>query len=303
MERAPERCILCNIAPENAVWNSLEIRQCPSCGLAWRAEFDLPDDYYAHAGEAVHGYEKEVARERNARDRLRMLRRYLPRQGVCDIGCGDGAFVRELRDAGYRAVWGIEPGTQNCEKAKAEGLDVVQGDIERIHSLRDTRRMNAATLFHVIEHLPDPIGALTHVLSALPENGTVVLETPDSEAAIQKTTKHVHPLVCSEHLFYWNERSLCILFKRLGCEVRLIAHRSFNWQRVPISLSLARLGISGTRPERSPHAVSEGVPSSSSSEASQNASRTVKALVRRVLARLVHLLGRDDYLLVVAKRT
>ena len=246
------------------------------------------------------GEGKSTARLRNARDRLHSIQHLLPKSGVCDVGCGEGSFLSVLREKGYEQCWGIEPSTYAYNLAVHNKLDVVQGNISDLPRVRKERVSNALTLFHVIEHLPEPIEALRSLKSLLPPRGALVLETPDGDAPVQKATDHQNELVYPEHLFYWTEGSLRKALELTEFEVLLVRRRSFDWKHTPIRVSLLRLGILRDRVNSSTVGISPRTGVETSLESRRGG--VVRGLVRTVLAHLVHLLQRDDYLLVVARR-
>ncbi|HRZ30062.1 MAG TPA: class I SAM-dependent methyltransferase [Candidatus Paceibacterota bacterium] len=301
MKKSPRNCIICGGKGILDIWNGLDVLVCRWCGLAWRSSFNLTMDYYVNLnfGELDLSEAKASSRIRNSRDRLSLLKRFLPTSNICDVGCGDGSFLVALRDMGYKHCWGIEPSTFGRDLAFKRQLDVIKGDIFELRKLNTSRKIEAITLFHVIEHLSDPIEALKILGKTLSHGGILVIETPDLEASIQKVTDHCNPLVCDEHLFYWSKKSLHAIISRAGFKILLVAHRSFDWKNSSIKCSLARLGLfySTSRKE---------VPYSFLSDelGGMKVIRTnfLRKCLRTFLAYFVHIVGRDDYLIVVAER-
>ena len=105
--------------------------------------------------------------------------RYLPRparnSALLDVGCGDGEFVRQVRQLGWHAV-GLESDPQ-AFSVKAPKPNIVRG------SVPDTGLPNnsfdAVTLNHVIEHMHDPRRVLSELFRLVKPGGRVVLTTPN----------------------------------------------------------------------------------------------------------------------------
>ncbi|PIR44968.1 MAG: hypothetical protein COV10_02055 [Candidatus Vogelbacteria bacterium CG10_big_fil_rev_8_21_14_0_10_51_16] len=303
MNELPKNCIVCSHEPMRECWNDINVLVCGHCGLAWRETFDIPSDYYTelNAERGAPSESKMGTRLSNARDRLMTVKRFLPPRGICDVGCGEGLFLSALDDAGYTKCWGIEPNVLACHSASQAGYDIVLGGLTDLPSLRIGRDLRAITLFHVLEHLPDPGAALRLIHEMIPAGGIVVLETPDSEAYLQRATKHRNHLVYQEHLFYWNERSLQKILKQEGFRVVAISRRSFDWENTPIRSSLVRLGVPGFKAKQTTFFTSKSSDETRVQEAPTQ--DFIRCITRKMLARLVRLLKRDDYILVVAERT
>jgi len=311
MKSAPTQCVVCSVDGEPLVWNGMEVLRCPRCRLAWRSSFDISADYYAllHEGETGIGGGKAATRLRNAEDRLASTKKFLPTSGICDIGCGDGSFLSVLREKGYRECWGIEPSAYACELASGKKLEVVQGTIADLPQAAQGRALDTITLFHVIEHVPDPLEVLQIFRDALPPGGILIIETPDADAALQRVTEHTNALVYREHLFYWTEPSLRRVLAQKGFEVLAVGHRSFDWRHSSLSSSLMRLGLGRGRAASGfpadPGGIRRDAPSRqrmASGEPPSPKGGVIRAMVRALLARIVHLLKRDDYLLVIVQR-
>jgi ubiquinone/menaquinone biosynthesis C-methylase UbiE len=85
------------------------------------------------------------------------LRRHVELAGrtVADIGCGDGAIVRQLRDAGAEAV-GVDIDIAAAARRDPEGR-YLQGGAEAL-PLED-QSLDVAILLKSLHHVPDPHAA------------------------------------------------------------------------------------------------------------------------------------------------
>lgn len=97
-----------------------------------------------------------------------------PGAQVLDAGAGRGRLVAELRRRGYDAA-GIEPSARGAASASAAGVPV------RAESLAEHADggLDAVVLWHVLEHLDDPLGALRHVRGWLAPGGAVLVALPN----------------------------------------------------------------------------------------------------------------------------
>ncbi len=295
-----DKCIVCGSRANEKLWNSLGIYECSECGLAWRKHFDLEENYYKELNHerTILEEEKKTSRERNSWSRFLAIRSYLPQSGICDVGCGEGFFLEVLKGEGYEDIWGIEPSLFSYNLAKKYGHEVHNSDISALKPMG--KEVNAFTLFHVIEHLGDPKVDLEILKNKLTPNGVLVIETPDINASMQKVTDHRNPLIYHEHLYYWSRKSMKMFLEQNGFKVLSMKRRSFDWENAPIRSSLTRLGLK----PKSTQAIS-GVNRTTrggSGSSKNDKPNMMREWIRKLLAYTVHILRKDDYLLVVARR-
>lgn len=114
--------------------------------------------------------------------------RWLPPSGrVVDVGCGAGAMLDVLKDAGIDAL-GIEVSAVAAARARERGHEVTVG--EATSALRelaaDGESFDGAVVAHVIEHLqPERVADLLLAVSAVLRAGArVVVVTPNVQNAI-----------------------------------------------------------------------------------------------------------------------
>lgn len=284
----PKQCIICGSWPTSFTANGLPMWKCPTCGLMWRQSFDVP---IAHYAEAAGGFskEKEKLQRRNIADRIRTLGEYVRLDHTCDIGGSKGYFVEGLIRSGYQGVYGIDPNKIQVEAARSRGTPMLVGSTEDLKNVFTERKTENVTLFHVIEHLPDPIKVLSEIRDALPLDGYFIVETPDFDAWSFKRLNYKHRLVYDEHLFYFNADSLCRLLEKNGFHVVRMWQRDFDQHHLAARESLFRLGLMKR----------EG----NLSLLQRVFLKFANMFLTRVLSLLVKIAGRGNFILVVAKKT
>lgn len=98
---------------------------------------------------------------------------------LLDLGCGRGEALRVFSEAGLD-VRGVDSSAEMVAHCRAQGLDVVEGQLLAHLAASPRESLGAVVSFHVIEHLPG--GALERLVAlawaALRQGGVLVLETP-----------------------------------------------------------------------------------------------------------------------------
>ncbi|HTN24000.1 MAG TPA: class I SAM-dependent methyltransferase [Solirubrobacteraceae bacterium] len=95
---------------------------------------------------------------------------------LLDIGAGRGRFVADARAAGWDAD-GIEPSARGIEGARALGVELQRAGID--DAAVATGSLDAATLWHVLEHLDDPGPALERIAGWLRPGGLLLVGVPN----------------------------------------------------------------------------------------------------------------------------
>jgi SAM-dependent methyltransferase len=112
--------------------------------------------------------------------------RHLPTDGatplaVLDVGHGDARFLRLVREIGHQAA-GVEIDPKAVAQARADGLDVHQGDIDAAVSIWGEGHFDYITMSHVIEHVHDPRHVIRAAHRLLRPGGRLWIECPNPES-------------------------------------------------------------------------------------------------------------------------
>jgi len=186
---------VCNLCggdePETvAASGGLRVVRCRRCGLVYvtpRPAEDALRDLYAEYHSRHGGDEaswamlmRDVFREsagildaaRNGKGPGRLL----------DVGCGFGDFVAEMQKRGWRAE-GLDPSPGAVGVAAGKGLPVRLGTLEGLDPAAG--QYDAATMFYVLEHLPDPMEALRKAYDLLSPGGTLLVRVPHTTPIVR----------------------------------------------------------------------------------------------------------------------
>jgi 2-polyprenyl-3-methyl-5-hydroxy-6-metoxy-1,4-benzoquinol methylase len=190
----------------------LPIAFCTGCGMVQQSVLPSAQDlrvYYGHSYrhdyKGVHTPKLKHVRRAGlaAVSRLETLMKAgAARKGarLLDIGAGGGEFVYLAGRSGFAAE-GIEPNLGYSEFARAEYSSQI-----RTMPLDDLEHASAdvVTLFHVLEHLADPLAAFRKLHDVLSDDGLLFIEVPN----ILQADASPHNVFFKAHLFYYSRHTL-----------------------------------------------------------------------------------------------
>lgn len=110
------------------------------------------------------------------RQPLALLRRggAVPGSRVLDAGAGTGKLVEALGAAGFDAR-GIDPSARSVALAESAGRPVSRESIEE----HEDSGLGGVALWHVLEHVDDPVEALSRAAGWLRPDGTAIVAVPN----------------------------------------------------------------------------------------------------------------------------
>lgn len=134
---------------------------------------------------------------------------------ILDVSCGNGAYLEFAKSMGHH-IFGVDTDPISRALAKTAGIRVLGSYVHDVPAAF-LNSFDLITLSHVIEHVHDPLGLLTHCHRLLKRNGTLWLETPNVEsygaAHYGASWRDLDP---PRHLFLFTAPALFALLKRAG---------------------------------------------------------------------------------------
>jgi SAM-dependent methyltransferase len=165
-----------------------------------------------------------------ARERMILdtLRRKQPPGGwkkILDVGCGDGLFFEPLSQFGE--VEGIEPAEALVSKTGAHRSRIHLGPFDE--NFQPGRQFSLILMLDVLEHLPNPGGALRHALALLAPGGKLLVTVPAFKLL---WTNHD---VINEHFTRYTRKTFRVLARQAG--LRIESERYFFHWLFPFKLA------------------------------------------------------------------
>jgi 2-polyprenyl-3-methyl-5-hydroxy-6-metoxy-1,4-benzoquinol methylase len=216
-------------------------------GLRQRLKLAVAEDWYGYP-RGPHALARPIVRlARRAatyplRGLLRQVPAYRPAGRALDIGCGSGGYLAFLARLGWSCS-GVEPGARSRTYAREVlGLDVEAGPLAACRY--PSRHFDVVTMWHVLEHLSDPLGTLREIRRILKPDGRLLLRTPNVESLEARVFRgDWYGLDPPRHLFLYSPRTLRPLLERHGFHVA-----TWRYQYHPTDLSRSLLyALEGAR--------------------------------------------------------
>ncbi|MDP2900397.1 MAG: class I SAM-dependent methyltransferase [Candidatus Bathyarchaeota archaeon] len=227
MEHAAVNCILCGSPERDLLIRQGEwtVYRCGACGLGFldpRPDAnelgDLYrdgyfDDQYGHC--LTFGSPEMKKRLLQESHRIRFFTRVKQSGKVLDIGCGMGYFLLACRDAGYD-VEGMDISQNSAAYVRGElEIPVVVGTIDGFDYPPES--FDVITMWHFLEHTPDPRPYLQKARQWLKRDGVLVVDVPNYGGTdARKTWARWKGWQLPYHLYHYTPETLRRLLANHG---------------------------------------------------------------------------------------
>lgn len=153
-----------------------------------------------------------------------------------DIGCGTGDRLDVFRQSGFE-TFGVETSSSADYASSFLGLNIHKGDL--FSARFPDRFFDLVTLYHVLEHTPDPSAICQEVERILKEDGYFVVQVPNRDSLQYRIFgKRWAAFDVPRDLYYFDPRTLGAILERVGFRVRKIDHFMHWWHPPTLVLSL-----------------------------------------------------------------
>ena len=234
-----KKCIVCNSNEIINVEEESNLWMCKNCKHFFinpRPTMEEIANYYSSKEKYDMWISNENAREALWIRRLKLLKKKKQNGRLLDVGTGIGQFL-------YYAsndfdVYGTEVSKSAISIAKEKyNLNILYGELENIDF--KNLKFDIITLFHVLEHVPDPVSTVLSVKKLLAEDGIVVIAIPNEIEGVRwRIGRSIKSLIFNKrfsrygipkitlddtqgeiHLSYFTRSSIKYLLERTGFEI------------------------------------------------------------------------------------
>lgn len=214
---------------------------CSNCGLIFHApamSAEAMRAFYAAEYSGEYSASETIGRDL-ARQRLAVLKQRIALDRaapVLEIGCAQGEFLAEIGALGIAAE-GVEPSRAMAEYGRsAYGLKVLDGVYDDLPER--PAWYGLICLFHVLEHVADPLATLRRIRRELRPDGHLLLEVPTlGDCQLALIFKTIHPTTFVRETL---EAMLALagfvplLVEERGYHLRVLARPGEPKERVPL---------------------------------------------------------------------
>lgn len=214
----------------------IKVFRCSKSGIIFLESSEhITTKYYSTKTETTY-WSSEVDRNealkttyRDDSRRFASFSTLLNRKQYLDIGTGMGGIL-DLASKVASSVYAVEP----IDHMRGMLKDIGYSVYESIDSVPRSLSFDVISLFHVLEHIPDPIDVLTKAYALLKEGGKIIIEVPHSRDFLLETLNiesFKKFTLWSEHLVLHTRKSLEIIASKAGFKNICVK----GIQRYPIS--------------------------------------------------------------------
>jgi SAM-dependent methyltransferase len=215
---ASDKCPLCGTSAEACLRmvrdtisrEAFDILFCPTCRIG--ITNPRPDDLNLYYKVRYYGSRHSFTASLCVQRRKRLVARVASKPGrLLDIGCGDGSFLIAERNAGWRVF-----GTELHGTEQLPGCPIFR----RPADAAEHGPFDCITMWHVLEHVPEPLHCLNELRQMLAPGGVLLLAVPDFGGWQAKLFgRHWLHADVPRHLFHFTSDSLDKMLSVSGYQV------------------------------------------------------------------------------------
>lgn len=146
------------------------------------------------------------------RYKLFLIKVHLKRNRILDYGAGSGKFASYLSKKSFKTSI-VEPYNKKTNNVSQLNIDV----FENIADIPKSYKYDGVTLWHVLEHLPNPENILTKIHSILETNGVLMIAVPNINSLDAKYYEsNWAALDVPRHIWHFTSKGLISLVESRG---------------------------------------------------------------------------------------
>ena len=200
----------------------------PSAGDIGR--YYASEDYISHSDthEGMINKLYHAIRKRTLRGKKNLLQKETGKNSgkIADVGCGTGAFLHTMKQAGWN-ITGVEP-DETARKKAADLYGIKPRPAEELNSLPQNE-FEAITMWHVLEHVHDLHGYIGQLKNMLAENGKLFIAVPNYTSY---DAVYYGPFWAAydvpRHLYHFSPKSMRSLLQQHGLTVQKVQPMWFD---------------------------------------------------------------------------
>jgi 2-polyprenyl-3-methyl-5-hydroxy-6-metoxy-1,4-benzoquinol methylase len=187
-----KHCPVCNGGLLEVVDDQCNVQRCRNCGYVFdnpRPTLEELIAFYSRPTQYDSWLSELGTRDRLWKRRLGKLKKTKKSGSLLDVGSGIGQFLALARNF-YADVYGTEVSSTAIQIAKEKyQLDLFAGTLE--NPALQGKGFDNITLFHVLEHVPDPRSVLDTCHRLLHAEGILVIAVPNEVTSLRAIIRRI----------------------------------------------------------------------------------------------------------------
>ena len=143
-----------------------------------------------------------------------------------DIGTGEGSFLKELLNYGYKKVIGIEPSTEAINQADISVKGCIINNFFKVDDFTENT-FDLITCFQSVEHIENPLKLTNDIFKLLNKSGVLFIVCHSYNSIINRILGMKSPIYDIEHLQIFSKKGIKKLFELSGFK-NIIIFTIFN---------------------------------------------------------------------------
>jgi ubiquinone/menaquinone biosynthesis C-methylase UbiE len=185
-------CPICGEAGLSTIDGDANLCACAPCQYIFDNPRPRLEDliaFYSQPGKYASWLAEEHGRDALWKRRLKKLLRYGKPGSLLDVGAGIGQFLHFARPH-FSVVAGTEVSRSAVEIAERKyGVSLILGELEAVDF--GAEQFDNITVFHVLEHVPNPRSVIEKCQRLLRPDGILVVAVPNDVRSAKAKVKHL----------------------------------------------------------------------------------------------------------------
>ena len=190
------------------------------------------EDYISHTDSKKTVIDKlyQIVKKLALANKLKLINSFkTSNKNLLDVGCGTGDFLLTCKNNGWK-VTGVEPNAKAKIIAESKLAGESASEIySEINQLNNESQFDVITLWHVLEHVPNPDNYISTLKKLLKPNGVLIVAVPNFKSYDANYYKQFWAAFdVPRHLWHFSKKSIQGLFAKQEMSVVKILPMVFD---------------------------------------------------------------------------